>query len=140
MIKVMVSNTDDATGLAIDGRQPQNRNRKGPATDRAISMNQGQLNLFEDFDEPANVIRLREQEIADIQHWFLCIYCEENVVRSELSFPAICKGGFFTTYHKRIILIGDEDNGGPGPSLKDHRDDSPEGESEFEIPVVRKQA
>ena len=34
--KFTVSNTDDCTGLEIEGRVPQNRSKKGPATDRVV--------------------------------------------------------------------------------------------------------
>lgn len=136
LIKVMVSNTDDATGLLLD-RQPQNRSRKGPATDRAVSMNQ-QLDLFEGFvDQPPNVVRLALQ--MGLQHWFLCVYCddENGIVRAELSLPAVCEGGFFTTFLKRIVLIGHSDND-DGSGVRVRRD-GPDDQG-FEINVTRKQA
>lgn len=71
-VKVMMVNTNDATGIITDGKQPQNRNRKGPATSAAVSMNQIQLSLFPDF-AVENVIHLNQQP-EGIQHWFLMVY------------------------------------------------------------------
>jgi hypothetical protein len=135
-IKVMILNSDDATGLKLEDRQPQNRSRKGPATDRAVSMNCHQMTMWDVFDIP-NVIQL-DGHPSGLQHWFLCVFCEGDFVRAEISLPAKCEGGFFTSFLKRIILIGETDNDdGSGIRV---RPDGPEGDSDFEIPVIRKQA
>jgi hypothetical protein len=141
-IKVMVSNTDDATGLNLSDRQPQNRSRKGPATDRAVTSNQQQLNLFEDWMEAANIVRLDLEE-PGVQHWFLLVYHEGDakngdIVRAELSLPAKCEGGYFTTFHKRIVLIGDSAPGDDGSGIKIAPDGTDGGD--YEINVTRKQA
>jgi hypothetical protein len=100
-------------------------------------MNQ-QLDLFEGFvDQPPNVVRLAQQ--MGLQHWFLCVYCddENGIVRAELSLPAVCEGGFFTTFLKRIVLIGHSDND-DGSGVRVRRD-GPDDQG-FEINVTRKQA
>lgn len=129
MIKVIMVNTDDATGLNIPGRPPENRNKKGPATDQAVSLNQ-QL-VFEGFEVAENVIRLDQQ--SGIQHWFLMVYAQGDVVRAELSYPARFKRGFFKAFRKRIVLIGGD--GGDDDGVKARRD---EPDADLDIQVTRK--
>src|SRR6266478_497007 len=52
-VKIAVCNTDDGTG--IEARQPQNRSKKGAATDRAISTNQVVFGSI--VDQAVNVIQ-----------------------------------------------------------------------------------
>ncbi len=130
MIKVVMVNTDDCTGLDFDSL-PQNRNRKGPRTDQAVSINQMWLQGFED-----NIIQINPNQ-SDLQHWFLCVYAEDEVVRAELSYPKSFKGGFFTDFHKRIILLGADDGGNRPDKMRDY---TPPDDIDFEISVTRKQA
>lgn len=134
-LKVMMVNTNDATGLNEDGKQPQNRNKKGPQTDQAVSMNQ--LCFWPDVEAVEKVIHLNQQP-GGIQHWFFMVYAEGDVVRAELSYPESVKGGFFTTFRKRIILVGDDSEGDNGPAKR--RLDGPDSGEDFEIRVTRKQA
>jgi len=130
-IKIAVCNTDDGTGLK--DRQPQNRSKKGAATDRAVSANQ--LNFDEKLEGTTNVIQMTPQP-GGLVYWYLCVYCEGDVVRAELSCPSSCESGFFRDFSERIILIGG-DNDDSGVRL---RSEAPNDDSGFEISVVRKKA
>lgn len=129
-IKFAVSNTDDGTGLA--DRTPQNRSKKGPATERAVSGNQGQL--FDDF-APSNVVPISRigRQPGLIVAWYLCVYGEGDDVRAELSCPVASEAGYFTSFVERIFLIGGEPSDG-GVKRRGDEDDG----HEFEINVSRK--
>ena len=130
-IKIAACNTDDGTGL--ENRQPQNRNKKGAAMDRAVFINQLK---FEDILEgAANVIQLSDQ-LGGVVYWYLCVFCEGDVVRAELSCPSVCEGGFFTAFRERIILIGEGGDDDRGIRV---RRSGPDGDSDFEISVTRKE-
>jgi hypothetical protein len=130
-IRVAVCNTDDGTGTL--GGQPQNRSKKGAGTDYVVAQNQGVLGTI--LEEAANVIQLPGTN-GGVVYWYLCVYCEGDVVRAELSCPSECGNGFFTAFRERIILIGgDDDNGGVTK-----RSESPDGGDVFEITVTRKEA
>lgn len=131
-IKIAVCNTDDGTGLK-DG-QPQNRSRKGAATDRAVSGNQ--LTFDEKLEGTTNVIQMTAQSSGGLVYWYLCVFCEGETVRAEISCPSFCENGFFKGFQERIILMGADGDGG-GVRLR--RGDPDDG-SEFDIPVIRKKA
>jgi hypothetical protein len=130
-IKMAVVNTDDGTGL--EDRTPQNRSKKGAATDRAVSNNQG---LFSEILEQANNVIQLSPPSGGVIYWYLCVYCEGDVVRAELSCPLECEAGFFKEFHERILLSGGEDGDDGLRILKDAPDDG----TGFEINVTRKQA
>ena len=129
-IKIAVCNTDDGTGL--EDRQPQNRNKKGAAMDRAVGVNQG---VFSGLLEEANNVIQMPGPSNGIVYWYLCVYCEGDIIRAELSCPSECEAGFFKTFRERILLLGGDDDGGVRK-----RRESPDGDSDFEINVTRKQA
>lgn len=54
-------------------------------------------------------------------------------MRAELSCPSSCGNGFFTAFHERIILLGEDNDG--GAKL---RHDLPDDDEGFEITVTRK--
>ena len=130
-LRFSVANTDD--GTAVEGRTPQNRNKKGAGTERAATNNQG--SLFDDLEDTLNVVPISRAKPVPgiIVSWFLLTYCEGDEVRAELSCPTATEGGFFTSFHERIVLVGPGDNGGGGVRRK-LPDDGPE----FDIPVTRK--
>ena len=131
-IKIAVCNTDEGTGM--EAIQPQNRAKKGAATDRAVFTNQVLFNTILNEAEN-NVIQLSD-DISGVAYWYLCVYSEGDIIRAELSCPSECENGFFKTFRERIILIGgDSDDGGVRV-----RRESPDGDSGFEINVTRKQA
>ncbi|MGD0060845.1 MAG: hypothetical protein ABSD58_15625 [Verrucomicrobiia bacterium] len=130
-IKIAVCNTDDGTGT--ENGQPQNRCKKGAATNRAVTNNQELFNSI--LDNAVNVIQLSPDK-GNVTYWYLCVYSEGDIVRAELSCPSECESGFFKTFRERINLIGDKDNGG-GISV---RRTGPDGDADFEINVTRKQA
>jgi hypothetical protein len=131
-VKIAVCNTDDGTG--ITDRQPQNRSKKGAATDRAVSTNQTVFGSL--LAESVNVIQLSSEGSNGVVYWYLCVYCEGDVVRAELSCPSECEGGFFKTFRERIFLIGGDDDSS-GVRV---RRDVPDSDAGFEISVIRKQA
>jgi hypothetical protein len=132
-IRIAVGNTDDGTGIEEDGRFPQNRSKKGAATDRAIQAGQG--SFMDILDESLNVVPLNPSARPPraIVTYYLCVYCEGDEFRAELSAPDGVDGGFFTGFVERIFLAspGSGDDG-----LRRRRPD--DGEPDFDIPVTRK--
>lgn len=135
-VRVVVSNTDDGTCVEEDGRFPQNRSKKGAATDRAIQANQ--TSFMDVLDETLKVVPLKvsRAEPGPIVTFYLCVYCEGDEFRAELSCPNGVEGGFFTGFDERIFLI-DSSSDGDGAARR-RGDDDLDGDSEFEIPVKRK--
>jgi hypothetical protein len=131
-IKIAVVNTDDGTGL--EKRQPQNRSKKGAATDRAVSNNQ---ELFGDILEQANNVIQLPKPNGGVVYWYLCVYCEGDTVRAELSCPLECENGFFKKFYERISLLGEE---GDDEGLRIVGDSPSGGDFGFEINVTRKRA
>src|SRR3984885_9995799 len=97
-IRIAVANTDDATGLEIEGHLPQNRSKKGAATDRVIQANQG--SFMDKLDASLTVVPLKGKTAPSgpIKTWYLCVYNEGDTVRSELSCPSGLDNGFFTDF------------------------------------------
>ena len=58
-----------------------------------------------------NIIQL-PQAAGTTAYWYLCVYAEGEIVRAELSCPSSCGNGFFTAFHERIILLGEDNDGG----------------------------
>jgi hypothetical protein len=135
-IRIAVANTDDATGLDLDNCIPQNRSKKGVATDRVVQANQ--MSFMEVLDASLKVVRLKLTTRASgpTITWYLCTYCEGDEVRAELSCPAGLDNGFFTEFIERILIIGPED-GDDIPVRRRGVDDDDSG-SEFDVPVTRK--
>lgn len=129
-IRLAVCNTDDGTGILA--RQPQNRSKKGAGTDSVISLNQGVFGTI--LEEAENVIQMPSFQGGDA-YWLLCVYCEGEVVRAELSCPLECTAGFITSFRERIFLIGEDGDGG-GSLIEILPDDGPD----LEIQVTRKEA
>jgi hypothetical protein len=98
-LRIVVANTDDATGIEDGERFPQNRSKKGAATDRIVQSNQ--LSFMDALDESLTVIALRssEQIRRPIITWYVCVYNEGDEVRAEFSCPVDVEGGFL-----RILL------------------------------------
>jgi hypothetical protein len=133
-MRIAVANTDDATGIDSVSASPQNRSKKGTATDRAVDGNQ--QSLFGDFPPDGNMVLFtpRERHSKSYATFYLCVFNEGDDVRAELSYPVEVTNGFFVGFSERIILIK------PGewsPSPSDNRDPD-NGEMEFDIPVRRK--
>lgn len=124
-IKVVVSNTDDGTG--VEAGMPQNRSQKGAATDRAISRNQMFMGAIID-----------EARDSTSEYWYLCVYAEGDVVRAELSLPVELTNGYFTGFQQRIFLTGH--GGSAAPVVTPVVTDGPSSDAEFDVPVTRKQA
>jgi hypothetical protein len=77
-----VANTDEASG--VPGRGPQQRSKKGPATDRAVMRNSAPLFEFSGIEEPSLSKSLTRQPFTT-QSWYLCIFAEAR--RFGLSWP-----------------------------------------------------
>jgi hypothetical protein len=134
-VRLVVANTDDVTGMEEDGRNPQNRSKKGAATDRVVHANQ--LSFMKALDESLNVVPLKKAPNSPdrIITWYLCTYCEGEEFRAELSCPNVLEDGYFADFYERIFLTDDDgSDGGEAVRRSDDGDDS----SGFEIPVTRK--
>ena len=134
-IRIAVSNTDDGTGVDEEGVFPQNRSRKGAATDRAVQTNQG--SFMDILDAAMKVVPLRPtaKTPGPIVTWYLCVYCEGDEYRAELSCPIDVDAGFFTGFVERIIIVGP--GFGEGDPIRRRTDNDNDG-SDFDIPVRRK--
>lgn len=133
-LKFSVANTDDMTGIEKPYQYPQNRSKKGPALDRAVTANFGSLFDFMD-EEPSKVIPLSRLKRMPgmLVSWYICTYSEGDDVRAELSCPVAVENGFFKDFHERIILIGPD---GPVLPVGRKKDDDPS--EEYDIPVTKK--
>lgn len=132
-VRLLVSNTDDGTGIDAEDRYPQNRSKKGAATDGIVQGNQG---VFEFMEKASNVVAFPKvaDDGQDIASWYLCVYSLADELRAELSCPVGIEGGFFTKFRKRIIILG-----GGGTGIDPVTRKKSDGEVvEFDIPVARK--
>ncbi|WP_315812294.1 hypothetical protein [Bradyrhizobium sp. SZCCHNR2028] len=137
-MRITVANTDEQTGQALPGSIPQNRARKGAATDRAVDGTQQTLFglLTSKPDGKVILFTPRARHSSTYATFYICVFNEGDVVRAEFSCPISVESGFFTGFSERIILVG------PGdwpPSVKSRQELKPEASSsEFDIPVRRK--
>lgn len=92
-IRLIVLNTDDATGDPDPARNPKNRRKKGVLHERAI---EGESMWFSGF-EP--------EERVSHRPWYLCLCISDAKVLAELSRPSAMIGGYITSWEERIILI-----------------------------------
>lgn len=132
-VRLLVANTGDGTGIEAEDRYPQNRSKKGGATDRLVQTNQG---VFEFMEQASNVVAFPKAVDAaqGVASWYVCVYSEGSEVRAEVSSPIGIEGGFFTGFHKRIIIVGE---GGLGVDpVKNKKPDNIV--VDFDIPVTRK--
>lgn len=137
-MRIAVANTDDATGIDSPLVCPQNRSKKGAATDRAIDLTQQSLFGPDRSDDDPVVVPFqpRERHSAQYATYYLCVFNEGDDVRAELSCPIQVTNGFFSGLNERIIIVGPA-GWPPEPARK--RDDGDDGSgSEFNIPVRRK--
>jgi hypothetical protein len=135
-IKITMCNTDAGTGLK--DHRPQQTSKKGTATDEIVSVNQALMGDILDSALIQNITPLpRMSQPGYVTCWYLCVYCEDDDVRAELSCPTRCEEGYFKDFHERIFLISDEDN---GSGVKARNKEPDGGDAGFEIPVKRKQA
>ncbi len=129
-VRFAVANTDDGTG--VEGRLPQNRSKKGAATDRAIDVNQ--TSIFDFIPEGSNVrITKSKSHPGIVVSWYLFVYAEGDDVRAEMSCPVETAAGYFADFAERIFLLG-----GAAPDGFAKRKDNDDGDSEYEIVVTRK--
>lgn len=137
-MRIAVANTDDATGIDHKDAIPQNRSKKGAATDRSVDLTQQSLFGDEPKKRDDNVVLFvpRARHSRSYVTFYVCVFNEGDVVRAEFSCPIAVENGFFIGFSERIILIG------PGewpPEPKAKKDEPKNGDgSEFDIPVRRK--
>ncbi len=99
-MRIAVANTDDGTG--VPDRIPQNRNKKGPTTDRAVETNGA---LLPGVDWPIAIKRREAVSVADVVTWYMCIYVNGDDVRAELSLLDKIESGWFSGWKERIIIL-----------------------------------
>jgi hypothetical protein len=133
--QITMCNTDAGTGLK--DYHPQQTSKKGSATEEKVSKNQLALGGILDNSLNQKVVRLSPKTIGFITCWYLCVYCEEDEVRAELSCPVECVDGYFRSFSERIFLIDDSGDGG-GAKVRNQEPGG--GDAGFEITVLRKQA
>jgi hypothetical protein len=135
-VRIVVANTDNATGIDHEGYIPQNSSKKGTVTDRAVHANQ--MSFMDKLDESLNVVTLKTSAKAfgPIITFYLCVYNEGDEFRAELSCPVGLDGGFFTDFVERIFLNSSDD--GDGGPVRRRAGGDDDGGSEFDIPVTRK--
>jgi hypothetical protein len=137
-MRMAVANTDDSTGVDSQAAVPQNRSKKGAATDRAIDGTQQSLfgSIVSKRDEKVVLFVPKERHSSSYVTFYLCVFNEGEVVLAEFSCPIAVENGFFKGFSERIILVG------PGewpPTARAKKDDPDTGDgSEFDIPVRRK--
>ena len=134
-VRIVVANTDDATGVEEDGRNPQNRSQKGAATDRVVHANQ--LSFIKALDDSLKVVPLKKASAPSgpMITWYVCTYGEGEEFRAEISCPKVIEDGYFADFYERIFLTHDE--GGGGGEIVRRSGDGGDG-PDFEIPVTRK--
>lgn len=126
-LRMIIMNADDGTGT-LD-RVPQNRCKKGAASERVATSNW--LFTPEEMYIPA----------ADSKHgsdgystWHLCIYTNDETVRAELTLLSDFENGYFTGFVEKIIVLAD----GEWPPGKPKGNEGDEGDDEYEVKVLRR--
>ena len=123
-VRISVMNTDSGTGLIESSPKP--RSKKGAATERAVSTNQ--LAFSEILEESSNTFRASDIQRSDIVHWYICVFCEGDLLRAELSCPTRFEEGNFSAFQERIFI-----------QLEGYYEELSK-VTEFDIPVIRKGA
>ena len=126
-IRVAVMNADGGAGTLDE--VPQNRSRKGAASEEVAAINM-QLELGGAGWAP---LPEYEQGFEGYTTWHLCIYISGDVVRAELSRLHGFQGGYFTECFEKIILLGVGDW-----EKQDFRDGSDDLSPDFAVEVTRK--
>lgn len=129
--KFVVCNTDGGTGR--ENGIPQNRNKKGPGSERDIAGNQEHFEFFGDIVEFSQAAPAARGAAV----WCVCIYCNNDKIRAELSCPVKFENGLFAAFYERLNLTG---NGFGDDPVRSRKNSPSDGDSGFEIPVTRKQA
>ena len=129
---ITVWNTDENTALPSP-LQPRPIAKKGNATKSVINSNQ--LSWAEILGPAENCNQLSTQAQ---NYWVLCVYSDDTSVRAELSLPNSIHNGQFTSFIKRIVIIGEgewDNNTTDLNSSRYEEDDIP-----LSIDVSRKQS
>jgi hypothetical protein len=138
-MRIAVANTDDGTGIVTDGIYPQNRSKKGAATDRAVDLTQS--SLFGEMGDPDDTVvkfKPRDTHSDSIATFYVCVFNEGENVRAEFSCPIRVVNGFFVGFSERIMLIGPGEWPLAGKTTFKRGDDTGTENNEYNIPVRRK--
>ncbi|MBD9373451.1 hypothetical protein IB238_12555 [Rhizobium sp. ARZ01] len=137
-LRIIVCNTDDGTCVDDPSRSgPQNRSKKGAATDRAVSGNQGSfLDILEaSVSENVVAIASKRKSPPPIVTYYLCVFADGDDIRAELSCPSSVNSGYFEHFSERIFILGGEAE--PPLPVRRKKDDNDDG-SDYPITVKRK--
>jgi hypothetical protein len=105
-IRIAVTNTNNDTGLPDPNSFPQNRNRKGPTSDKAVEAN---LAFLPGVEWPLATKPHSPTPVSELITWHFCIYINGDEVRAELSLMDKIEAGFFTGCIERIIILKPDD-------------------------------
>jgi hypothetical protein len=100
-LRIAVVNTDEMTGVPGDCI-PQNRARKGAASQFAAAVNQ----LLPGAESWPLLTAAGRPPVSTYATWHLCVHIDGDVVRAELSLLSGFDSGYFTDCLERIILLG----------------------------------
>jgi hypothetical protein len=138
-MRIAVANTDDGTGIVTGGMFPQNRSKKGAATDRAVDLTQSSL-FGEAGESDDKVVKFqpRDTHSASMATFYVCVFNEGEEVRAEFSCPVRAVNGFFVGFSERIVLVGPGEWPPMGKTTIKRDDDTGNDSSDYDIPVRRK--
>jgi hypothetical protein len=99
-MRIGVANTDDATGNESPTAVPQNRSKKGAATDRAIDNTQQSLFGSAAAKDDGKIVRFmpRERHSKSYVTYYVCTFNEGDTVRAEFSCPIVVENGFSAAF------------------------------------------
>jgi hypothetical protein len=103
-LRIAVINTDETTGVPGNGI-PQNRARKGAASEFAAAVNQ----LLPGAQNWPLLTAAGRPPVSTYATWHLCVHIDGDVVRAELSLLNGFESGYFTDCRERIILLAPGD-------------------------------
>jgi hypothetical protein len=137
-MRIAVANTDDASGIDNEDAVPQNRSKKGAATDRAVDGTQQSLFGPTPQRRDDNVVLFvpRRRHSLSYVTFYVCVFNEGDIVRAEFSCPIVVENGYFRDFSERKILVGP--NEWPPTPRRKNQDPESGNASEFDIPVRRK--
>ncbi len=119
-IAVAVASGDEFTGR-MGSRHPRLRRKRGPATQRRVAQNLGQLALF----SGPTAVEPGPNDDVHLTTWYLVLFADTNEIRMELSLPVGRDGaGYVGLWDTRILIESLPVSGGVSPVGPD--DDGPD--------------
>lgn len=115
--------------------KPSTKRRKGPATHRAVQVNQQTIPGF-----PAHLVPASEDEAEDAVTWFLLYKVEGDIIRSELSCAlTVGENGKVIDWSERIMLDDIDFQLGGATLLPSSPSDGDGSQNEIDVPVRRRE-